>query len=77
MAFKINPNSERPRKKQGTGTKVFLRKKGGPQERILCNSFIPKVVTALRRIWYLKKALISTNGVGTIAHPYAKKRTLI
>lgn len=56
MALKINPNSERPRKKQGTRTKVILRKKGGTQERILCDS-IPKEVTALRRIWYLKRHL--------------------
>lgn len=44
MALKTNPNSERPRKKQGTGTRVSPGKKEKPKrESSVTPSFLRNV----------------------------------
>lgn len=62
MALKTNPNSERPRKKQGTGTRVTPGKKGEAQKTSsVTPSFLRRYSPKENLV--SKKVLISISGV--------------
>lgn len=62
MALKTNPNSERPRKKKGTGTRVTPGKKGEVQKTFsLTPSFLRTY--SPKETLVSKKVLILINGV--------------